>query len=73
MGIFLVYLAFLEYISLWEDVGGPEKDRVLCFSGDRMTSLLFTSDPHGQLYVFWHDGYSFRVNSTQVRVLEQTH
>ena len=39
--IFILFLAFLKYISLWEDVGGPEKDRVLCFPGDGMAFTSF--------------------------------
>lgn len=33
----------------------------------------FTSDPPSQLDVLGHDGHTLRMNSTQVRVLEQTH
>ena len=33
----------------------------------------FSLDLPCQLYVFWHYGYSFRMNSTQVRILQQSH
>ena len=32
-----------------------------------------SSDSSGQLDVFWHDGYSFSVDGTEVTVFEQSH
>ena len=51
--------------------GGPEKDRMFLVFVVILRSL--SSDSSGQLDVFWHDGYSFGVDGTEVTVFEQSH
>ena len=38
-----------------------------------VTLRPLSSDPSGQLDVFWHDGYSFGVDGTEIAVFEQSH
>ena len=52
--------------------GGPEKDRNVCVFV--VVSLRsFSPDSSCQLDVFWHDGDSPGVDSTQIGVFEQPH
>ena len=51
--------------------GGPEKDRTFLVFGGDLCSL--SSDPSGQLDVFWHDGHSFGMDGAEIGVFEQSH
>ena len=52
--------------------GGPEKDRNVCVFV--VVSLhSFSPDSSCQLDVFWHDGDSPGMDSTQIGVFEQPH
>ena len=64
-------LAFQRQLLL-EYGGGPEKDRNVCVFGGGVFLRSLSLNSSCQLDVFWHDGDSPGMDSTQVGVFEQT-
>ena len=56
---------------LWDALGGPEKDRVLCVWWS--VSGSFSTDSPGQLDVLGHDGDPPGMDGTEVNILKQSH